>query len=187
MIYKYSTVVKGKLYKFSSQHKDVIMSDVMGFFNENNIMFDKKDLSNQIDRQSSPFNTKKKSITLSDAATGAMALIKYAGGSAVSDNELIRRSSICESCPLIDRIGGCSSCGAAGMIARFANTVRQKLSMQSAIPSSVKSSYCGVCNCSLALMVVTKIENFKEEPSIQNNQRPDNCWLKKTSPNFAKE
>jgi hypothetical protein len=187
MIYKFSIVVGGTLKKFSSESKNLIMSDVMTYFKENNINFNMKDLSSQIDLQSRPFNKSKKTITLAEAATGAMAVIKYGAGSSVSDNELLRRSAICEACPMADRIGGCQSCGAAGAIAKFANNIRSKLRMQSAIPNSVKSSYCGICGCSLALMVVTKIDNFKEESPTENQKRPDNCWLKTTSPNFAKE
>lgn len=183
--FKYSIAWGGKLYKFSHENKAVLTSEVVNFFNRNNINFNSDDLSKAIDRQSSMIVRPKK-IGLADAVTGAKALLRYTQGSAVSSSEITRRSEICKDCPLINRIGGCASCGAAGKIANFVSNIRSSLKLQDPIPDSVKSSYCGVCQCSLALMVPSKMDAFNE--SIEkNSKRPDNCWLKTTSNNYINE
>lgn len=183
--YKYSIVWGGKLYQFARNDKDVLVTDVVKFFRENNINFNFADLNKAIDRQSK-LTTPPTRIGLAEAVNGAKAVLKYAGGNSVSSQEIIRRSEICAACPLIDRIGGCSACGAAGRIAGFINNLRAKLKLQIEIPATVKSSFCPVCKCSLALMVVSEKIAFNEPLSL-NSTRPDNCWLKTTSKNYTNE
>ncbi len=184
--YKFSIGHNGKLHKFSHNSKDVLLSEVMRFHNENNINFNFIELSKSIDRQSKLVVAPKK-ITLQDAIKGAQAVIKYGTGSSVGNEELFRRSMICKACPLMKEIGGCRSCGAAGAIARFVNKIKSTYGLQMQIPPEVRENYCGFCGCSLALMVVTKLQDFKPEPDQINQTRPDSCWLKRTSTNFNNE
>lgn len=178
----YSTYYNGKLWKFSSENKTLLMSDVVKFMRENNIIFSTEDLSKAIDRQSRILEAPKK-ISLQDAVTGAMALLRYSTGKSVTDAELVRRSNICAVCPLRNTISTCASCGSAGRITNWINKIRSLAKIQIQIPSEVRQSYCGVCNCALALMVVTDINGFAESDD-KNRTRPDLCWLKKTSINY---
>jgi hypothetical protein len=186
MKYIYAVVLNGKLQKFDSSDKAVMLSRIEAFYRENNFSFDRQSISNSIDRQSKLLSKPKK-LTLGQAATGAMALIKSIAGSSVSNEELMRRSAICEGCPLISLIGGCSSCGAAGKISNWANSIRSSKGLQVAIPSTVSQSYCGVCSCALALMVVTKRADFHDESDKENSRRPDVCWLNRSSTNYTNE
>jgi hypothetical protein len=186
MKYKYTFVWKGQLRSFDNEDKNALLADVSAYLNKNNINFTQADLSKAIDRQSKLTPTKKK-LALRDVVAGANAVIRYMGGSSVSNDEIIRRSFICEGCPLIEKIGGCGPCGAAGKISSFVNNVRQKMGISIAIPNQTKNSYCGICGCSLALLVVTRKENFHKESSEENSKRPDRCWLKETSTNFTNE
>lgn len=186
MKYKYSFAWKGKLESFSNDDKNALIAMASEFFKKNNINFSASDLSKGIDRQSK-LTTAKKTLSLRDVVSGANAVIKYMGGSSVSNNEIVRRSFICEMCPMIEKIGGCGPCGAAGKISSFVNAVRQKMGISIAIPNQTKNSYCGICGCSLALLVVTKKENFHQESLEENSKRPDKCWLKTTSTNFTNE
>ncbi len=182
--YRFSTGYEGKLHRFSHDSKDVLLSQVLQFHQKNNINYSMIELSKSIDRQSK-IQVAQKKLTLADAIKGAQAVINYGVGKSVTNQELFRRSMICKDCPLMKQIGGCRSCGAAGMIAKFINKVRASYGLQSAIPPEVRENYCSFCGCSLALMTVTKIEDFKEEPESINSTRPDICWLKKTSTNYS--
>jgi hypothetical protein len=180
--YRYNFGWRGSLYRFSNSNFDIIKAEVVSFLVKNNINYDPASLDKSILRQSS-IADKKKRIGLAEAVSGAKALLRYASGSTASTLEIERRAGICKDCPLIDRIGGCAPCGAAGKIANFVNSLRTSLRLDQPIPSSIKSSYCGVCDCSLALMVPSKMSAFSESES-QNLQRPDICWIKKTSTNY---
>ncbi len=179
-MYKYSIGHKGKLHEFSDANKDALLGQVVVFHRENNINFTINQLSKAIDRQSK-IQTQKKKISLTDAIHGAKALLKYTSGKSVSNQEIERRSAICAKCTLMDRIGGCRSCGAAGAVAKFINTIRVSMKVQMQIPSEVRENYCGHCQCALALMVVTDLKDFREEDKAENAKRPDYCWLKTTN------
>lgn len=180
--YTYAVAWNSKLYKFSNSNKAVLMDEVMTFLRKNNINYSDRDISKAIDRQSRIVSQKKR-IGLAEAVSGAKAILRYTTGSSVESSEIQRRSAICAACPLINRLGGCAPCGAAGKIANFVSLLRSTLKLQEPIPNEVKSSYCGVCQCSLALMVVSKMDAFNETTE-QNGKRPDNCWVKKSSINY---
>lgn len=183
--YRYAFGWNGKLHKFSNNNREVLFSEVIQFLNKNNINYSKDDISKAIDRQSKMVTDTHKA-SFSEVVTGAAAILKYTGNQSVSDAEISRRASICKSCPSITQIKQCSACGTAGKIANFVSNLRVKLKLQSPIPNEVKYSYCNVCKCSLALMVVSQKDAFNEAES-QNLSRPDICWMKKTSTNYTNE
>jgi len=184
--FKYSIGYGGKLYRFSNQSKQALIAEVTAFLNKNNISFDSTDLPKSIDRQSKLVQ-RKPTIKLADAVSGANAVIRYLNGKSVSYRELERRSDICAQCPISNTIGGCMSCGMAGAITRLTNKIRSSKGVEGKIPSIIANRYCNICGCSLALMVVTKLEDFNSEDNFKNSQRPDVCWLKKTSINYINE
>lgn len=186
MKFTYAIVVSRQLHRFNNNDKDALFQEVSEFLRKININFTNESLMKQIERQSlsRPKNAK---IGLSEAVTGALATVRSIAGISVSDAEIIRRSEICNACPLVDRIGGCGSCGLAGKISSWANKIRSTKGSQIAIPSEVKSSYCGFCSCALAVMVLTKYQDFHYESPEKNATRPDGCWLKTTSTKFTNE
>lgn len=186
MTYKFTNVVGGKVVSMSNQDKTALILSVQDIYKKNNITFDKDAVSKAIDRQSRVLS-RTQNPGLQKVISGASALIKNLAGSGVSSKEMNRRAGICASCPLHGTIGGCSSCGAAGKVAQWNNALRSKLKLSSQIPSEIKSGFCGICQCSLSLMVVTKISNFYTESDETNLKRPDSCWLKRTSINFTNE
>lgn len=185
-MFKYSIYANGKMMRFTNPDRSVLLNTIQLSYKENNIIFDRAEVDKAITRQSGLL-VKKSNPGLQMVVSGATAVIKNLAGSTVSNHEIVRRSAICEECPLRGKVGGCSSCGAAGKIARWANSLRAKMKLQIEIPDGVKSYFCGICQCSLALMVTTKYENFHTETEEKNMSRPDACWLKKTSPNFTNE
>lgn len=177
---------KGTLERFSGQSLEVVFEKVIEFLKKNNINYSNEDIKKAIKRQSG-ISTPIKKLGFAEAFNGAMAALKFTTGKSTSSKEIIRRSDICASCPLIDIVGGCFSCGMGGKIAKAINEVRAKKGSTIKIPSEVNTKFCGFCSCSIPLMVVTNLEDFYSESTEVNNKRPDVCWLKKTSTNFTLE
>lgn len=148
----------------------------------NKIAFDPASIRQNIRRQNHVI-AKKTELKLADTISGANALIKFATTEPVDNQEIARRSEICASCAFRSDVSDCKACGAAKKIAGLVNLIRKARKKESEIPVSVRSRYCGVCSCSLALLVVTKAEDFHKESPEKLSQRPDYCWLKKINLN----
>lgn len=185
-MYKYSEYQAGNWHKFEHKEKQSLLLIIQSHYKKHNLIFSGEMISAAIDRQS-PLKTAAQKPNLQAVVRGASALLKTLSGISVSNQEITRRSNICASCPLIDSIGGCNSCGAAGKITQWANSLRAKRKLQIEIPDSIKRQYCGFCQCALALMVITPHKEFENEREEKNQTRPDNCWLKRTSANFTHE
>lgn len=185
-MFKYSEYQAGTWHKFEHKDKNTLLLTIQAHYQKNNLIFNHKDIFAAIDRQS-PLKTAVQKPNLQAVVRGAAALLKTLSGVSVSNEEITRRSNICVACPLVDAIGGCSSCGAAGKITQWANGIRAKRQLQIEIPDSIKRQYCGFCQCALALMVLTPHKEFQPENDSKNQTRPDNCWLKRTSNNFTNE
>lgn len=184
--FKYSVGHKGELHRFDGPTKHVVFEKASEFFKKSNINYSADDLMKAIERQSGYFVPEKR-IGLQEAMNGAMAAVKFTAGKSTSGEEINRRAAICARCPLSSSVGGCYACGMGGRIAKVVNAIRAKKGSTVPIPVEVKNQYCGFCKCSLALMVVTKIEDYYPEDPELNQRRPDNCWLKTTSTNFSHE
>lgn len=184
--FKYAIGYQGQLHRFDGPSKHVVFEKVIEFLKKNNINYSADDIMRAIERQSG-ISVPSKKIGFNEAMTGALAIVKFTAGKSTSAMEIQRRSAICSACPLASTVGGCMSCGIGGKIAKTINAIRAKKGSTIAIPSEIKSKFCGFCKCSLPLMVVTKVEDFHPETKEVNNTRPDNCWLKATSKNFSNE
>lgn len=180
MTYKYSIAFNKQLHKFSHQDFDALVVVTSDFLVKNNINFNKEDLKAAIRRQSAVSTKPKGKVTFADAVNGAKALMRYASGKTVSQAEVTRRSNICPNCPHISQVSMCGSCGTAGKATRFINNFKKLLGCRSAIDTDIQYSYCEICNCSLALMVVSSMDSFHKDQG-----RPDNCWLNPKSPNYV--
>lgn len=186
MTYKYSMWYKGTLEKFSGPTLEVVFEKVIEFLKKSNINYSSEDIKKAIKRQSG-IATPTKKLGFGEAFNGALAALKFTVGKSTSPTEISRRSEICSSCPMIDTVGGCFSCGMGGKIAKAVNEIRAKKGSTIKIPSEVNTKFCGFCSCAIPLMVVTKVEDFYTESTEVNNKRPDVCWLKETSTNFTNE
>lgn len=180
-MYRYVLGYKGELHKFSDADKDRLLNTVVTFLQKNNISYSAESVSKSIDRQSK-IATAKKKVSFADAVNGAKALLRYSTGHSVSNAEIARRSRICLNCPLRDTVSYCGSCGGAGKIARFVGNLRKLMRIGTDLDSDIKVSYCGVCQCSLALMVPSQLQSFKPDSG-----RPDDCWLNPKSTNYTHE
>ncbi len=186
-MFKYSVVIKGEVHRFESQmDKHHVYQQASEFFRKSNINFSPDSLMKDIERQSK-ITVRTKTLSFGDALNGALAALKFTAGKSTSPAEIRRRSTICSNCPLKDTVSGCFSCGMGSRIAKSVSSMRAKKGSAIAIPEEVKTLFCGFCGCAIPLMVVTQHEDFNTESFEINNKRPDNCWLKTTSPNFTNE
>lgn len=186
-MYKYITVINSKVESFIHEDIDTLLSIVTTFYDKLNINYNRDDILKQIQRQSKNEKLETKKISIGDAFNGAKAILRLTVGNSCSPEEIIRRSKICETCPLSSKTSKCAACGAAKKITLAINLIRKLKKNAIEIPSEIKSNYCGVCECALATMVVTRYNDFYLEPKEKNQKRPQFCWLNRISPNFTKE
>jgi len=115
-----------------------------------------------------------KKVTLGEAWHGAAAMIRLVIGDYVPQEEINRRSEICNNCPKKSKVSTCMTCGGGRLVANQLSKLRAK----GRVPDSVASHFCGVCDCALAPMVLSKPENFLKETNAKTSERPDDCWVK---------
>lgn len=126
----------------------------------------------------------KTGVSFKDAIHGAGALVKLLQGKSATQEEINRRSGICNGCPLIATVSDCMGCGAGAKISKYVNDLKAKtFGGNYNIPNGLSKRYCGVCKCSLAVMLPSTIEAFEESEEKQS-ERPDFCWVKKSSINY---
>lgn len=128
-----------------------------------------------------PPASKKKKLGFSDYLHGAEALVNVSAGNTVDQLEINRRAGICQFCPKLEEVPGCMSCGFAGTLSNALNKIKKAFDSGFEIPNNMSKHGCGVCGCSLAVMLPAKTSAFKE---TDQNLRPDHCWVKKKSNNY---
>lgn len=128
----------------------------------------------------------KKSTSFSDAVTGAKALLRIVAGDKVPQEEINRRAAICTSCPMVSGVSNCRACGFGGQLTKFVNATKASFGKDFKIPNGLSDKYCSVCTCSLLMMLPSNMEAFQESAEKQG-ERPNHCWVKKTSPNYQDE
>lgn len=129
----------------------------------------------------------RRSISLADAMKAAQAVVKMASGDHVSRDEYSRRVTICTGCNNKSKVSDCMGCGASGKLTNFMMKVRSLLRLSYKTDSKINSQFCYSCGCSLALLLVTKVKNYKYESDEENKKRPSTCWLRRDSINFNNE
>lgn len=150
---------------------------------EINVNLSDDELRKAIFDQNRPVQKKAEKVTIASSINGAKALLKYAMGKAVSNQEILRRSNVCATCPKVSNVSDCMGCGGSGKITSLINTIRRQKGKEVAIPDKVKRKFCGVCQCSIPLLVVTRFEDFSKDEHI----RPDHCWMNPSSHNFTNQ
>lgn len=185
MNYKWDIEHNGRLYTITGDSVDMVVIKAKIFLNKHNIKFTEDQIRRRIENYTRP--AKAKSLSLNDIIIGANAILRYTAGTSASNEEIKRRSEICKSCPMRSKATGCAACGFSKRIANFINKIRATKRAEVEIESTLKDSYCGVCSCSIPMMLLTRYEDFYTEPEHKNKLRPDACWLKQTSINFTNE
>lgn len=117
-------------------------------------------------------------VTFEGALAAAKAAVKVATGDVVDDTELKRRADICHSCPMKSESSGCFGCNASARLASIANLMKRTFGKELRLPRNLKRFNCGVCGCSLSLLLPTKVENLHADTPEQASKRPANCWMK---------
>ena len=124
---------------------------------------------------------RRKKLGLSEYVSGAEAVVKVSTGASVDQLEINRRAGICQGCDKRTEIPGCMGCGFAGKLTSMVNKIKTFFGAGFEIPSNLAKNGCGVCDCSLAVMLPAKTSAFK---NTQDSERPDHCWVKTTSNNY---
>jgi hypothetical protein len=105
-----------------------------------------------------------------NGAIAAMKAFKEAmDGNVVTAEELLRRQRICNRCPKKRRDVGVKT-AISRMIGNIANKHR--------VPEEVKGFSCGVCGCSLMLLLPATKKDLHVDNAEEAKERPDSCWIK---------
>lgn len=111
-------------------------------------------------------------IGVHDVIAGTRALAKWFLHGSVPNEEIVRRTYICNECPQNVPIHGCTGCSGAPLHALINAIVVKPL------PSDAVLQACAICHCSLKSKTRMRIEDVL--PSMTDAQRaalPEKCWL----------
>lgn len=116
------------------------------------------------------------SLSLADVLQGTRSLFSWFvnGRRRVSADEVVRRSYICNSCPLHRQIIGCQSCAGAPLRGLVNDIVGGQ-----PLPTDTMLGSCGVCHCSL--VAKTRMLASDVLPHMSSEQRKqlwEKCWLR---------
>lgn len=180
-------------------HNDLLRKILKDFGNDDKNIIDKHifEASHNLEEpkiQQNSINVKtlkKNRIDFKDGVSGANALLNVVAGNTVSQEEINRRAIICYNCkrknePTKSGLLESSNCRACGFSKRLNNYITKLKSAFGAgfdIPNNLSDKHCYVCECALSVMLPSKLNAFKHDKDKQH-LRPDNCWLKKGSPNY---
>ena len=109
------------------------------------------------------------SLNLKGAMAAIRAFQEARRGNVVSTTEIVNRGSICAKCPKRVPTTGVSTVSA--VLGRMAN--------KHLVPKDVSQYSCGVCGCSLMLLLPASEENIHKDTAEERTQRPEQCWLLK--------
>jgi hypothetical protein len=99
----------------------------------------------------------------------------------VSNDEIVRRSYICNECPENRSIEQCSACAMKGVRALINEIVAN-----TALPTDQLLKACAVCQCSLPAKVRMPLETLLPHiPKDQFARLPSKCWLRDNSSTTA--
>lgn len=166
---------------------DEVFVKAGNYFSDNGYTYNAESLRKLIMRANDKAAATNKRLTIGDTIRGAKAFIKYLAGKAASNKEIQRRSNICIGCLEVSSVSDCLGCGGSGKIANSVNSVRAAKGQETLIPDSIKDKYCGICDCSLTMLITAQHKDLKPESEPKNLLRPNHCWLKVGSSNFTKE
>lgn len=192
---EYTYTFKGSKFTFVGKDSDSIWASVEPFLKRNNIKYNESLIKNHIrltaknagiesNKESKPRKVSSRP-GLRDAFQAAKALVNLTIGNAVDQPEAQRRADICLNCPMSSKTSDCMACGGSRVVANQASEISRMIKGRSVVPRGIKSLYCGVCSCSLSLLVMTKISGLSDK--LDDPNRPDECWMKRNGVNFKKD
>jgi hypothetical protein len=114
-------------------------------------------------------STKSELMRPADAIAALKAFQDAIKGSVVSATEVSNREAICATCPMRRR--------ATGIPAKLSQTLGI-IANRHRVSNSIKDYKCGVCGCSLMLIIPATDENQHVDSPEEAKQRPALCWLK---------
>lgn len=107
-------------------------------------------------------------LTPRDALTAAKAFTHALSGDVVSADEIRRRAAICSTCPQ------------RKLVRNRTSQISQTLGMianRHRVPRDIKDYACGVCGCSLMLLIPATKKDLHEDSPEESEKRPERCWL----------
>lgn len=194
---KFIDISTGARVAFSADSPDALIRSVQKFRNYNGVRITDEDTAKEIGEKNGyvfkdgvysstlQISFKKPSLTLASVKSACGAMMETIKGNIVSDQEINRRWEICKNCPVSTKVSDCMSCGGAGRAADWVNKIKNAVGKRFRLEQESGRTFCGLCGCSHALMIPTKMKLQKQESEKQNQQRPSQCWLRWDSNNYV--
>jgi len=108
-------------------------------------------------------------MTPHDSVAAIKAFCHAIKGDVVSPEEVRRRSGICETCPKRERVSKVKT-----QVSKFLGMVASRYR----VSSDTKDYCCGVCHCSLLLLLPATKEDLHVDSAEESAARPETCWMK---------
>jgi hypothetical protein len=102
------------------------------------------------------------------AAAAINAFAEATRGHVVAPGEIVRRAAICAPCPLLR-----SSSGLAGAVSERLGALASK----HRVPPEAHGRACGVCGCSLMMLLPAAGPDLHADSADEAARRPPACWL----------
>lgn len=98
------------------------------------------------------------------------------GSRRVDQNEIVRRTYICNQCPENRAIENCSACAMKGV-----HSLINEIVADTRLPTDDLLKACAICQCSLVAKVRLPLDDLLPHISQgQFNQLPEHCWIRDT-------
>lgn len=189
---EFTTYWKSQTFKFTGNSVEEIANRAQQFLIEKNIARNRKEVEILIENyfKMNPGKISKRIPRIGEAFHAGMALLQASVGQYASEQEIKRRSKICLTagpnggpCPHLSGYSECMGCGGMKNVNNFMLRARKMLGLSKIVlDQSLKTKYCGVCGCSLSLLLITN--SFPKESDEENKKRPAFCWMRKDSDNY---
>ena len=97
------------------------------------------------------------------------AFVEATKNNVVPEAIIQHRASICRRCPQRVVTRGTSR----------VSEVLGSLSGKHGVPNEISAFSCGVCGCSMLLLLPATAENLHKDSPDESKKRPGTCWIKK--------
>lgn len=177
--YEFKYIYNRQVVKFSGDSVSQILFRVASYLTNRGETPDLEDIKKKIENQLRVVPQKKRIPRLSEAYHAGMALFRQASGKTVEQKVVDERTKICLNCPKRSQTSLCTACGGLSKATQLLNSIRGLTKNALNINPSLKSDYCGVCGCSLPLLLVTDANYLPKDDPAQDRERPEFCWIRK--------
>lgn len=97
----------------------------------------------------------------------AKAYVEATKNNVVSLEQLEKRARVCRMCKFKQKTRGTSR----------VSQVLGFLSQKNMVPDDISKYSCGICKCSLLLLLPAKTENLHKDSPEEAERRPGFCWM----------